>query len=45
MSDDSSIIEDLDRYRRNNVELAIALNDMKTELNLVQMQLLDKVNN
>lgn len=42
MSDDSSIIEDLERYRRNNVELAIALNDLKAEFNLVQMQLLEK---
>lgn len=42
MSDDSSIFEDLERYRRNNVELAIALNDLKAELNVVQMQLLEK---
>lgn len=39
---DNSLIEDLERYRRNNVELAMALNDLKTELNIVQMQLLEK---
>lgn len=37
---DNSILEDLERYRRNNVELAMALNDLKTELNMVQMQVL-----
>lgn len=40
--DDSSIFEDLERYRRNNVELAVALNNLKSEFNLVQMQLLAK---
>lgn len=39
---ESSIIEDLERYRRNNVELALALNEMKTELNMMQMQLLEQ---
>lgn len=39
---DSSIEEDLERYRRNNVELAVALNDLKAELNIVQTQLLDR---
>lgn len=39
---DTSLEEDLDRYRRNNVELAVALNDLKSELNIVQMQLLDR---
>lgn len=41
MSDDS-ILEDLERYRRNNFELAVALNELKSELNIVQLQLLDK---
>lgn len=41
MSDDS-LIEDLERYRRNNIELAVALNDLKTEFNLMQMQLLEQ---
>lgn len=41
MSDDS-LLEDLERYRRNNFELAVALNEMKSELNTVQVQLLDK---
>lgn len=39
---DNSLIEDLERYRRNNVELAVALNDLKTELNIMQVQLLEK---
>lgn len=39
---DNSLIEDLDRYRRNNVELAVALNDLKAEFNLTQMQLLEQ---
>lgn len=39
---DSSIIEDMERYRRNNIELAIALNDLKSELNMVQMQMLEQ---
>lgn len=37
---DNSILEDLERYRRNNVDLAVALNDLKTELNLMQTQIL-----
>lgn len=39
---DNSLIEDLERYRRNNVELAVALNDMKTELSIIQMQMLER---
>lgn len=39
---DSSFEEDLDRYRRNNVELAVALNDMKADLNTMQMELLQR---
>lgn len=39
---DNSLIEDLERYRRNNIELAMALNDLKSELNLTQMQLLEQ---
>lgn len=39
---ENSIDEDLERYRRNNVELAVALNDLKSELNVVQMLLLDR---
>lgn len=39
---DNSLIEDLERYRRNNVELAVALNDLKSELNIAQMQLLEQ---
>lgn len=39
---DSSFEEDLERYRRNNVELAVALNDLKTDLNIVQMELLQR---
>lgn len=39
---DDSLEEDLERYRRNNTELAMALNDMKMELNILQEQLLDK---
>lgn len=42
---DNSLLEDLERYRRNNVELAVALNDLKTEFNIVQMQLLEKNRN
>lgn len=42
MCDHSGIEEDLERYRRNNVDLAVALNDLKSELNIVQMQLLDR---
>lgn len=39
---DSSFEEDLDRYRRNNVELAVALNELKADLNIVQMELLQR---
>lgn len=42
MCDHSGIEEHLDRYRRNNVELAEALNELKIELNIVQTQLLDR---
>lgn len=41
MSDDS-IIEELERYRRNNFELAVALNELKSELRHEQNQLLNK---
>lgn len=37
---DSSYEEELDRYRRNNVELAVALNEIKADLNTIQMELL-----
>lgn len=39
---DSSFEEDLDRYRRNNVELAVALNDLKADLNTIQTELLQR---
>lgn len=39
---DSSYDEDIDRYRRNNVELAVALNDLKAELNYFQTELLQR---
>lgn len=39
---DDSIEEDSERYRRNNVELAVALNDLKMEFNIVQTQLLER---
>lgn len=39
---DSSFEEDLDRYRRNNVELAMALNDLKGDLNTIQTELLQR---
>lgn len=39
---DSSYEEDLDRYRRNNVELAVALNEIKGDLNSLQMELLQR---
>lgn len=41
-SRDDSMFEEMERYRRNNVELAVALNELKTELNIVQMHLLDQ---
>lgn len=39
---DSSYEDELDRYRRNNVELAVALNEIKTDLNTIQMELLHR---
>lgn len=39
---DSSYEEDLERYRQNNVELAMALNDLKTDLNNIQLELLQR---
>lgn len=40
--ENDSILEDLERYRRNNFELAVALNELKSEFNIVQQQVLDK---
>lgn len=40
---DSSYDDDLmERYRRNNVELAVALNGLKADLNIVQMELVQR---
>lgn len=39
---DSSFEEDLERYRRNNVELAVALNELKADLNTIQTELLQR---
>lgn len=39
---DDSILEELERYRRNNFELAVALNELKSELRHEQNQLLNK---
>lgn len=39
---DSSFDEDLERYRRNNVELAVALNDLKADLSTIQLELVHR---
>lgn len=39
---DSSYEDELERYRRNNVELAVALNDLKADMNTIQLELVQR---
>lgn len=39
---DSSYDDTLERYRRNNVELAVALNELKVDMSIIQNELLQR---